>query len=505
MAGTFLDDRQVVNRSPLSALGNTANLTLDVIMGDINTFFANATFLPTASVLMTRDANANTQANNFISNLASTVTAAGTTTLTVSSAYFQVFTGTSNQTVVLPSATTLFIGQSFCMSNESTGIVTVNANGGGLIQTMAPGTHAIVVAKTIATSAGTWDINYTSSSSLTNPMTSAGQAIYGGVSGTPMAYGPGVAGQVPVVQTGGTSVAYQTLTSPTKQLFTSTPGTITGYLFQVTATSGGGANPGDTYTNNGNSFVVVNLFNGLLLTTHSGSATFSGTTLTDGAKTLTFVDTTTQTQFAPQPIGTYTTPTGATWLKITIVGAGGGGGGCLSATGQNSASGGGGGGGTVIQWISAPAASYYYSLGSGGGGGAAGNNPGSVGAPATFGSSSTFLIAVGGTGGGGGAPSATTQISSVPVAGGQALGGAISIQGGPGGYGFTFGTTGSASGAGGNSSLGGGGPSIIGTSGGVAGGGYGAGGSGCGQVNGGGSQIGGNGTIGLVLIEEFYQ
>lgn len=46
-------------------------------------------------------------ADNFINGFTTTATAAGTTTLTVSSTYNQVFTGGSTQTVVLPVASTL--------------------------------------------------------------------------------------------------------------------------------------------------------------------------------------------------------------------------------------------------------------------------------------------------------------------------------------------------------------------------------------------------------------
>ncbi len=158
---TQLDDRQMVNRAALSALGNSANRTLDLIMGDINTFFANATFLPTASVLMKRDANANTQANSFIANLATTATANGTTTLVVGSAFNQIFTGTLAQTVVLPAANTLTLGQQFYISNQSTASIQINANGGGGLQLMSTATHLVVTVTDISTGPGVWDLSYT--------------------------------------------------------------------------------------------------------------------------------------------------------------------------------------------------------------------------------------------------------------------------------------------------------------------------------------------------------
>ena len=60
----------------------------------------------------------------------------------------------------MPDATTLNIGQQFDITNRSTGIVTVNANGGGLLQTMVGGSQAIFTVVTNGTSAGTWDVQY---------------------------------------------------------------------------------------------------------------------------------------------------------------------------------------------------------------------------------------------------------------------------------------------------------------------------------------------------------
>jgi hypothetical protein len=114
----------------------------------------------TASAVAIRDANANVQANNFISNAATTATAAGTTTLSNTSAEIQQFTGSTTQTVVLPNATTLAVGQQFFITNRSTGAVTVNMNGGALLQTMAPSSYAIFTLINNGTAAGTWDSAY---------------------------------------------------------------------------------------------------------------------------------------------------------------------------------------------------------------------------------------------------------------------------------------------------------------------------------------------------------
>lgn len=138
----------------------------------------------TASAFMVRDANANVRANSVTSNFSTTATATGTTTLTVSSSYIQQFTGTAVQTVVLPDATTLVVGQSFFILNRSTGVVTVNKNGGTLVQSMAAGSQTIVTVTNVSTSAGVWDSAYSTTAAGGGTITAwaldSGAAILGG-------------------------------------------------------------------------------------------------------------------------------------------------------------------------------------------------------------------------------------------------------------------------------------------------------------------------------------
>lgn len=89
---------------------------------------------------------------------ATTATAAGTTTLTSASAYNQFFTGTTTQTVVLPDVTTLALGWTYHISNNSTGTLTVNSSGGNLISTILAGTSLQLVCIAITgTTAASWD------------------------------------------------------------------------------------------------------------------------------------------------------------------------------------------------------------------------------------------------------------------------------------------------------------------------------------------------------------
>lgn len=97
-------------------------------------------------------------ADNFINGATVTATAAGTTTLTVTSTYAQIFTGTTTQTVVLPVVTTLpQIGYGYLIINESTGALTVNSSGSNLVATVPAGSWCYVVCQLLTgTSAASW-------------------------------------------------------------------------------------------------------------------------------------------------------------------------------------------------------------------------------------------------------------------------------------------------------------------------------------------------------------
>jgi hypothetical protein len=137
------------------------------VIGNSTGSTATATAVPmtsaaTASTVMFRDGNANVQVNGVIEDTTTTATAAGTTTLTIASDKNQQFTGSSTQTVVLPNATTLVVGHQFYIMNRSSGAVTVNMNGGTLLQTMAASSFATFTLINNGTAAGTWDAAYSS-------------------------------------------------------------------------------------------------------------------------------------------------------------------------------------------------------------------------------------------------------------------------------------------------------------------------------------------------------
>jgi len=96
-------------------------------------------------------------------------TATGTTVLDNTSENLYYFTGTLNQTITLPVVTTLLLGWSFDITNNSTGLLTINSSGGNLVLTIPSGMTAMVTCIDIATNttATAWDYGYTDFTSLT--------------------------------------------------------------------------------------------------------------------------------------------------------------------------------------------------------------------------------------------------------------------------------------------------------------------------------------------------
>lgn len=114
---------------------------------------------PSDNYIVKYDANKNISASNFIEGYTTTVTSAGTTTLTISSTNQQYFTGVTTQTVVMPVVSTLQLGMSWTFINNSTGNITVNSSGGNLISTILP-TQILVLtcAALTGTTATSWKI-----------------------------------------------------------------------------------------------------------------------------------------------------------------------------------------------------------------------------------------------------------------------------------------------------------------------------------------------------------
>ena len=103
-----------------------------------------------------QDVNGNISGNSFTPGWASTITAAGTTTLTVASTYYQRFVGTTTQTVVLPAANTVALGQGYIIDNDSTGNVTLQDGSLTPITVIVPGMAGFIFCENNGSVAGSW-------------------------------------------------------------------------------------------------------------------------------------------------------------------------------------------------------------------------------------------------------------------------------------------------------------------------------------------------------------
>jgi hypothetical protein len=141
-------------------------------------------------------ANSLVNAGIDLTTFTTTPTAAGTTTLLSTSQSVQFFTGTTTQTIVLPVASTMVLGQRFTIHNNSTGVLTVNSSGSNLVGTVAANTTVICTCiSTTGTSAASWDFDNTGfTSQLPTSLGGTGLTTVGtadqllGSNGTTLAY-----------------------------------------------------------------------------------------------------------------------------------------------------------------------------------------------------------------------------------------------------------------------------------------------------------------------------
>ena len=109
-----------------------------------------------ANSVMLRDASQNVAANNFLPGYIAVTAAAGTTVLTVASAYYQRLSGSTTQTFKLPDATTLQNGHAFVFDNDSSGTLTLVDNASATVDTIPSGGYGFFFCESNATSAGSW-------------------------------------------------------------------------------------------------------------------------------------------------------------------------------------------------------------------------------------------------------------------------------------------------------------------------------------------------------------
>ena len=136
-------------------------------------------------------------ANLINGGYSTTITTGGTTTLTVASTLLQFFTSSSTQTVVLPDATTLAIGHEFWIHNNSTGTLTINANGGGLVRTLTTLNDVLLICTSNSLAAGIWDGEPYMKDSSPNTLTSSLTLAAGTTSLSPLILQPGTSMTTP--------------------------------------------------------------------------------------------------------------------------------------------------------------------------------------------------------------------------------------------------------------------------------------------------------------------
>lgn len=121
---------------------------------------------------------------NLIQSQSTTATAAGATTLSATSNTKQQFTGTTTQTVNLPTATTLLNGWYVVIQNRSTGVVTVKDASTATLLAIPGNEEVIFSLISNGSAAGTWDYG---SIFTMNTLTAKTQTFATGTSGSDFA------------------------------------------------------------------------------------------------------------------------------------------------------------------------------------------------------------------------------------------------------------------------------------------------------------------------------
>jgi len=264
-------------------------------------------------------------ANANLFGFTSTATAAGTTTLTNTSSVYQLFTGTTTQTVVLPVTSTLTQGWSFHIENSSTGNLTVNSSGGNLVITVLPNTTAMITCiLNSGTTAASWEAGLTdfgaASSTQSGYLTSTDWTTFNNKG---LGTVTGVTATAPVVSSGGTAPIISMAAATTS---------VNGYLTSTDWNTFNGKAPATSgtsilYGNGSGGFSNVTIGSGLTFSTGILTATVSNpmTTLGDtmygaasGVNTRLPGNTTTAKQFLSQT-GTGTASAAPAWSALPTV------------------------------------------------------------------------------------------------------------------------------------------------------------------------------------------
>jgi len=118
-----------------------------------------------------QDANNNAALNNQNLALTSITSAAGTTTLTAASTYYQRVTGTLTQTIKLPDQTTIPVGTAFFIDNDSTQAISIQDSSGAVLASPTTLSASLVYSLSNTTSSGNWGVYAYLPIASQNPMT----------------------------------------------------------------------------------------------------------------------------------------------------------------------------------------------------------------------------------------------------------------------------------------------------------------------------------------------
>lgn len=169
----------------------------------------------TPSTIMMRDSNGLSSVVNLNEWYTTTATAAWTTTLTVASTYLQFFTGSTTQTVVLPVASTLVLGQQYYIRNNSTGLLTIQSSGANTVRILAGGTRCIVTCILASgTTAASWSAMYVWVNITDGKLLSASNSItLAGTDSTTMTF-PSTSATIARTDAAQTFTGVQTMVAP---------------------------------------------------------------------------------------------------------------------------------------------------------------------------------------------------------------------------------------------------------------------------------------------------
>ena len=176
---TFANSAISVTAANLTS--NTMVATTEFVNNQVGYVLGNSPFVVSPNIQLPT-------INNILLGYTTTVTSGGTTTLTSQSTYQQLFTGSSNQTVVLPVTSTLAVGQTFHVENNGTGTLTIQSSGSNTVVTVPPLMTVVVTCVSTSGSDNTsWDYDYHAFGGISGSSGNVVVSVSPSFTGTPQA------------------------------------------------------------------------------------------------------------------------------------------------------------------------------------------------------------------------------------------------------------------------------------------------------------------------------